>query len=403
MLKEVLIPPFSLDQKKIVDNMVQLIRCKTISKREESLVEWSEVEKFQEVLMELYPLVHEKSSLKKIGKTGLLYHFKGEQSKNPAVLMAHYDVVPIEEEGWEKPAFEGIVEDGIIWGRGTLDTKGTLCGILEAMEYLLKEGYQPKDDIYFSFSGEEEVDGESCSEIVSYLEEIGVTPSFVLDEGGAVVEKVFPGVAEECALIGISEKGSVNIECIMSGNGGHASTPPVHTILGRLSKAVVAIEKRPFKAQMTKPVKEMFEELGSHAGFGLRIVFANMWLFQPILFFACKKVGGELNAMVRTTCAVTKMEGSKAFNVLPPKASIGMNLRLLGNDTMESSLEYLKKVVGDDQIEYRIINGMNPSICSDTKGESYQMIKEVVHCIWPEAIVSPYLMMACSEDRKSVV
>ncbi len=389
----------SLNEEKIVADFREMIRCKTVSNRDESMVDRGEFAKFEGVLRERFPQVYGACELTKHGQTGLLFYLKGKSGDKPSVCMAHYDVVPAEEEGWDKPAFDAVLEDGVIWGRGTLDTKGTLCGILEALEQLLAEGYVPAQDLYLSFSGDEEIDGLSCPAIVSYLEEKGIKPYIVVDEGGAVVENVFPGVSEECALIGIGEKGGVNLNFSMESEGGHASTPPIHTILGQLSQAVVRIEKHPFKRQLTKPVAEMFDTLGRHSNFLYRMIFANLWLFEPVLDMICKMSGGELNALMRTTVAVTRMEGSKAYNVLPPKASFGVNMRLIGTDTIESAQEYLKGVIKNDKIKLEVVNGMNPSIYSDTSCEAWDTLKSVIHDTWPEAIVSPYLMLACSDSR----
>lgn len=388
-----------VDREKVIRDMSDMIKCRTISYQDKSKIDRAEFEKFRALLVERFPLVHKACTLERIGDTGLLYHLKGKSASSPRVLMAHYDVVPVEEQNWDKPAFEGIVENGFIWGRGTLDTKGTLCSIFEALEHQLSEGYKPAHDLYLSFSGDEEVEGRSCPQIVDYLAKKNVQPAFVLDEGGAVVENVFPGLRRPCAVVGIGEKVGMNVELVMKSEGGHTSTPPEHTILGQLSKAVVKIEKKPMKTQLTKPVREMFDTLARYSGFGIKIVFANLWCFLPVLSAVFRKLGGEMNAMLRTTCAVTRMEGSQAFNVLPPQARVGMNIRLLGDDTPESAVEHLRNVIGNDKIEIKIQHAMESSGYSDTDCDEWKQLGRVIHTVWSDAVVSPYLMMACSDSR----
>lgn len=387
-----------LDEKRIVNSLQEMIRCKTVSYDDEKLVDKEAFQKFQELLPKLYPNIHKTCERKFLGVNGILYLWKGKNAGDPVVLMSHYDVVPVEESEWEKPAFEGILENGLIWGRGTLDTKGTLCGIMEAAEKLIGEGYTPEHDIYFAFSGQEEVNGTTCSDMVTWFEQQKIHPAMVVDEGGAVVENVFPGVAGECALIGIAEKGMANIEFHEKSNGGHASMPPVHTIVGELAQAVVDVENHPFPRQLTKPVREMLDTLGRHSTFLYKVIFANLWCFEGLFDKVCQMSGGELNAMMRTTCAMTRMQGGQAFNVIPPKASVGMNLRLMGKDTVESAREYLEKVVNNPRIEVSVFEGRNPSIESDTSCKEWKDLCQVVSDTWPKALVSPYLMMACSDS-----
>ena len=391
--------PVSLNREKVVADMADMVRCKTVSHRDHSLEDAAEFAKFHTLLKERFPRIHAAATLQKIGRNGLLYHLPGESADAPTVLMAHYDVVPVEEDCWTHPAFDAVIEDGVMWGRGTLDTKSTLCGVMEALEQLLGEGYRPQNDLYLSFSGEEEIDGDSCPAIVTYLEQHGVKPALVLDEGGAVVEKVFPGVEGRCALIGIAEKGGLNLEFSLESSGGHASTPPVHTLLGQLSKAVTRIEDNPFPYRLTPPVLKMFDTLGRHSSFLYRLIFANLWCFAPVLDLICRLSGGELNAMMRTTVATTRMQGSDAYNVLPGRASFATNIRLMGGDTIDSAVAYLKKVIKNEKIQVRVVNGMNPSICSDTANPQWDILCQAVSETWPDALVSPYLMMACSDSR----
>lgn len=389
----------AVPEDKAAADLAAMIRCKTVSHRDEALVDRKEFTKFAELLAERFPLVHQTCGLEKIGPTGLLYHWPGRQSRDPLVLMAHYDVVPVDEASWERPAFAGLIEDGVLWGRGALDTKATLCGILEAAEQLIGGAFIPERDVYFSFGGDEEIDGESCVEIVKWFEHKGIRPGMVVDEGGAIVAGVFPGVKAACAMVGIGEKGTVNLECSMESPGGHASTPPVTTILGQLSQAVVRMERHPFPAEFTRPVAEMFNVLGRNAAFGVKVLFANLWCFLPLLKLVCRKAGGELNAMMRTTCAVTRMEGSKAYNVLPPRATVGLNLRLIGSSTIPSAIAHLKKVIRNDKIAIRLVSGTEPSIYSDTGGPEWETLTAVIHTTWPEILIAPYLMLAASDSR----
>lgn len=388
----------SLDRDHAISALQALIRCKTVSCSDGPEDE-REFEKLMELLPKLYPLVFQNCDVRHFPERGLLLRWHGKSSDAPAVMMAHYDVVPADEGQWQKPAFEGVMEDGILWGRGTLDTKVTVNGILCAAEHLMAEGFCPEQDCYFAFSGSEEINGNGAKYIVDYFKEQDIQPALVLDEGGAVVENVFPGVKAPCGLIGIGEKGMMNVEYCVHSGGGHASAPPVDTPVSILSKACLNVLNRPFKMRINAPAAQLFDTLGRHSSFFYKVIFANLWCFRPVLNLICKRSGGELNALVRTTTAFTQMEGSNARNVLPTEARLVSNMRLNPGDTVSDAKRYLEKAVADDRVEVRVLESFEASPVSVTGCDAYRMLSDTVIQTWPGVIVSPYLMVQCSDAR----
>lgn len=389
----------TFDREKAVDNLRQLVMCKTVSNYDHALEDDAEFEKLIALLPKLYPMVSEKCPLQRFPDRALLFKWEGKKHDEPSVMMAHYDVVPVNEEAWEKPAFEGILENGVLWGRGTLDTKVTFNGILTAAENLMEQGFEPEQDIYFAFSGGEEVMGQGAVNIVEYFKKNDITPALVVDEGGAVVQDIFPGVSAPCGLIGIAEKGMMDAEYKVKSNGGHASAPKPHSPIVELSEACCKIEKNPFKSHLTKPVAEMFDTLGRYSSFVYRMIFANLWCFGGVLDSICKKSGGELNALMRTTVAFTQTNGSQTSNVIPPEATMVSNIRLNPEDTTDSAIAYLKETIGNDKIEVNMIRGMNPSPISETGCPAWDKVATSVASTWRGALVSPYLMVQCSDSR----
>lgn len=387
------------DREKTVAALAELVKCKTVSFNDKSLEDDAEFDKLLGKLPVLYPYVTACCDFLQLPDRALLFRWKGRSDAAPSVMMAHYDVVPVKEDSWRKPPFDAVIEDGVMWGRGTLDTKVTFNGVLCAADHLISTGFIPENDVYFAFSGGEEVNGEGAPNIVRWFREHGVQPALVVDEGGAVVENVFPGVKQPCAMVGIAEKGMINAQFRTASNGGHASAPKPHTPVGILSAVCKRIEDHPFQAHAQGPAAQMFDTLGRYSTFLYKMIFANMWCFGWVNDLLGRLSGGEMNALVRTTVAFTQMEGSTARNVIPVEAKMVANMRLNPADTVESALAYLRKTAKNDAVEITALESFEPSPVSETDCPAWDKVASAVASTWPGCIVTPYLMVQCSDSR----
>lgn len=387
-----------IDESRVLESLSQKIKIPTISYPDPKKINKKAFLDFKAHLKERYPLLYEHATYKEIG-TGVLYHIKGEKSEDPTVLMAHFDVVPV-EGNWTFEPFSGEIDDTFIYGRGTLDTKSSLNAVMEALEFSLKNNKVFNRDLYVSFSGDEEINGQTQHLMVEYFKKEGIEPYMVLDEGGAIVSNMFPGVDKKAAVIGIAEKGFMNVKLTAYSKGGHASTPPKNTALTTLSKAVVKLNKsKTFKLKLTKPVKVLFDTLAPYSkSFPIKMIFANLWIFTPIVKLIAKLSGGELLSMFKTTQAFTTSSASDALNVLPNQASVGINYRLRPDEDSQTVLKKIKKVIHNDEIKIEVIN-VSEATTTSKIDDAYGLVRQSIKKTWPEVVVTPYLMVATSDSR----
>jgi carboxypeptidase PM20D1 len=373
-----------------------MVRCQTVSawdlRREE------EFEKFRQLLPECYPQVFGTCQVERVDTTGVLIRWQGRKADHPAVFLSHYDVVPADAAAWEKPPFDGVLEDDVLWGRGTLDMKNQLCGVLEAMEYLISTGFIPENDIYFALSGEEEIMGSSARSMAELFRERGIVPAFVLDEGGDIMDGFFPGVTVPCAMVGVGEKGVANLEFVARSPGGHASCPTEDNPLPRLCRAMDRIQHRPFPQKSSPALDRMVDTLGRYCGFRTRLLLANRRALRPWYFRWLQRQGGMIAAASRTTFALTRAQGSAVGNVIPTQATMFANLRLLWGDTTQSVTARLQKIMGDPGIEIVAHTGAEPKPDSELTA-GWEALRQSIHETWPQAVVTPYLMVACTDSR----
>ena len=376
-----------------------MIRIPTVSKHENE--DLSQFYLFHQELEKLFPLIHEKLEKTVLNGT-LIYRWVGaDEKKSPILFMGHQDVVPATDEGWSVPAFSGVAkEDGCLYGRGALDCKGTMYVELQAVEELLEEGFVPPCDVYLEYSINEETGGDGAAAAMRFLRDKGLRFAFVMDEGGAVIDEAVPGMDRPYAVVGVTEKGYMDVKITARGKGGHSSTPPRNTPAARLYAFANEIErKRPFKKKMIPEVKEMFRQMAPAFSFPLRFLLSNLWLTKPLVMAVMPKVSPFGEALMATTCCFTMMKGSDAANVIPKEPYLIANLRCSVHQNCEESLKVLKKYGKKYDLEFEVLLGRDASPVSDIHSAAYGFIEKTIRAHFPDAGVAPYLIMGGTDCR----
>ena len=377
--------------------LAKMIQQETISSRYEP--NRDKFFKFHETLEELFPNVHA-SCEKHVFDGSLLFKWSGKGKHEPILLMSHQDVV---EAGgiWTHEPFSGdIDEQGRVWGRGTVDTKGSLFCIFTAIEELIAEGYRPECDVYIASSCTEEWSGDGAPLTVEYLKKQGVHFAFLIDEGGMIIEEPVAGVKGIYGMVGVVEKGYGDVKFIAKGQGGHASAPKNNTPLVRLAKFMVEIEKHnPFKVQFTPTVREMFRRMAPNMDFGMKLIFANMWLFEPLLVKLLPLISSAAGAMIRTTLAFTMAKGADGLNVLPQEAYITGNMRFIHHQDNEESIKLVTELAKKYDIETEVIFQDSPCPIVDYQSKTFKLIEEVAAEVYPGIGISPYVMTGGTDAK----
>ena len=391
--------------KSLSGRLEKAVRFQTISHEDPAQFKEEEFKGFQNFLEKAFPKVHATMAKEILGNYSLLYTWKGVGEKElPILLAAHIDVVPAETQSgsnWIYPPFQGHIADGFIWGRGTMDDKVSVLGILEALEKLLQEGYVPDRTIYIAFGHDEEVGGrDGAAKIAALLNSRRVILDYVLDEGSTIIRGVIPNVSKSVALVGIAEKESLNIELTVDIEGGHSMMPPRQTTVGIMSSAINKLEQNQFPTRMEVPVRKMFETLAPEMPFGMRVVFSNLWLFEGLVK---KKLATtpSTNALVRTTTAPTIFQAGVKENILAPRARAIVNYRLLPGDTTDKVLLHVRKTINDPRVMIVALEGpkSEPSFLSDTGSKGYRAIEKAILQVFPEVIVAPGLVIGATDSR----
>jgi len=379
------------------------LRFPTISNIDADAVDQQAFEDFQAYLKQRFPRVFAQIPHQRLPGGTLLFRWSGNsEALKPIMLIAHQDVVPVipgTEDQWSYPPFAGTIADGYIWGRGAIDDKASVIGILEATERLLEEGFVPPRTVYLGFGHDEEVGGKGAQAMAALLAERGESLAFLLDEGGVIAKDMLPGVAERVALIGPAEKGYVSLKLSADGGGGHSSMPPQQSAAGVVAAAVARLEANPLPADMQYTV-DFIRYLGDSVPFYQRLLFANNWLFEPLLEKVLSSQA-PINAGMRTTTAVTMLQGSVRDNVLPIIAYAVVNFRILPGDTIEGVQQKVAEIIDDPRIRIETYGGFgnNPSAVASPDSAGFNVLADLVRQVSPGTLVAPRLVVAATDAR----
>ena len=375
----------------------KLIQKETVSARGDT--DRTKFYDFHKELEALFPKVHQTCEKHEFDGS-LLFKWKGKGNHEPILLMSHQDVVEAKGD-WKHEPFSGdIDEKGCVWGRGTVDTKGSLFCIFSALEELIWEGYEPECDVYIASSCTEEISGEGAPLIAKYLKDQGVQLALLLDEGGMIVEEPVGGVKGLYGMVGVVEKGYGDVKFVAKSNGGHASAPGKNTPLVRLGKFMAEIDKKnPFTAKLTPTVREMFRRMTPNMTLGMRVIFSNLWLFEGLLLKLLPVISPAAAAMTRTTIAFTTAKGANGLNVLPQEAYVTANMRFIHHQPNKESIALLGEIAKKYQIETEALYNDEPCPIVDYKSDAFHLIEEVAAEIYPGVGICPYTMTGGTDAK----
>jgi carboxypeptidase PM20D1 len=393
----------ALDANRLAAHLSQAVRIPTVSPQPPQAADPAAFDAFVAWLAATYPQAHARLQREVVGGHSLVYTWRGaDPAGRPALLTAHYDVVPVmpgSEAQWKHPPFAGDVADGHVWGRGTLDDKGNVVALMEAVTWLLEQGWQPRNPLVLAFGHDEELGGtRGAAAIAAHLKTKGVRAAWSLDEGSFVIDGIVPGLARPVALVSVAEKGYLTVEISARGDGGHSSMPPARTAVGTLAQAIVKLQDAPMPGGLDGLTLASLDAMAREMSFGKRVLFANRWLFGPLIERELAR-SPATNALLRTTTAPTMLSASVKENVLPTQATATVNFRLHPRDTAQGVAEHVRRVTADERITVTAGESLEASPVSPSQAPGFRAVADAARRSHGDVAVAPGLTIGATDSR----
>lgn len=390
------------DPQVCAQHLSALVQCPTVSYEDESRIDFGAFRRLHGLLEEFFPLVHKNLEKEVIGKAALLYRWKGTGTSShlPLLLMAHQDVVPAGDHAdWKYPPFSGAIAGGRVWGRGSGDCKSKLLAPLEAIEWLISQGWQPEYDIYLAFGYNEELccgDDPSAKRLADTFRARGLRFSGVIDEGGGLMGGASAGTDRDVCAIAVAERGFAVFELSCEDPGGHASRPRKNGPFVKMAQAILAIEENPMPYRVTDLIRQRSRTLAPYMtdrklAALLADVDANWEELLPII-----DADHDLAARFHSTLALAMAQGSPMVDMLPNRVTVTLNAHLLAGDAPEDVQKHLEAIVPEG-VRVRMLSGKAASPVSRPDSPLARLIYDLRREDSPDCILLHDLFLPATD------
>ncbi|MBF6213070.1 M20 family peptidase [Nocardia puris] len=383
----------------VAERLAAALRCATVSTEDDTATDHTTFDALAAHLERSYPLVHEHLELETFGHSRL-YRWAGAEAGTAAILLAHQDVVPVDDPArWTHPPFDGVVDEEFIWGRGAIDDKSRLIAILEAVESALAAGLRPRRTVYLAFGHDEEVFGDEGAVLMAkHLRDAGVRADLLLDEGGVITEGIADGVDQPVASIMVGEKGYATLRLSVRETGGHSSMPGRQTAVGRIARAVARVQDHPMPLRLTPVIADMLARLRAVMPEPRKRLLGLTGVAGPVItrIMAARP---QTEAMVRTTTAPTVIQGGVKANVLPQQAEALVNFRILPGDSVASVIAHCRKVIRDNGVSVELWGMASEPSRTPAPGPSFDTVARLAEAVVPGIAVTTGLVPGATDSR----